>query len=292
MNNQAIGETTVSLKTLLINALGDSYVVTLFEPWSDFGNSKGVNLYLYKVETNAQMKNLDWFGTRDNLTYNNHPPLSLDLYYMLTPFTPKASGHQTDEAEAHRILGMVMQVFHEYPVLNDIHSSFFDADNDDHLPSDLKKSLDKIKVTLQSANLEEMSKIWSMGNHPYKLSVCYYVSVIQIEPSIPSTIAKEVEKINLDVSRVKGEVSLKPFIENIKLIPANPGTELIMKGKNLTGRRIKINIGSRTQIIKKNQNPEELKFTVPADILPGDYNIIVTINEQVSNTISIQVNPV
>jgi len=86
---------------------------------------------------------------------------------------------------AHTLLGAAMQVFYEHPVVNDVHTPDFDFDT---LPGikDLQNAFDKITVRLHPTNTEDLSKIWSMFNQPYRLSVIYQVSLVQIAPTAPA----------------------------------------------------------------------------------------------------------
>jgi hypothetical protein len=73
-----------------------------------------------------------------------------------------------------------MLALHENPILNDIHLPTFDAD--DVLPSYLLLSYEQIKVMLLPTSVEELSKIWATINKPYRLSVAYEVSLVELVP--------------------------------------------------------------------------------------------------------------
>src|SRR5262249_32119508 len=47
---------------------------------------------------------------------------------------------------------------------------------------------EQIKIRLAVTSLEELSKIWSTINQPYRLSVAYEVSLIELAPTSPSPV--------------------------------------------------------------------------------------------------------
>src|SRR4051812_28355204 len=71
------------------------------------------NLYLYRVVENGILKNQEIPGHGHPAAYGQ-PPLSLDLYYLLTAYgTSKAINPQFfDEIIAHYVLGSAMRVLH------------------------------------------------------------------------------------------------------------------------------------------------------------------------------------
>ena len=267
MNNEAIGEVTVAIRNLLQKGLGNDYGVSLHSPWEDFGDAKGVNFFLYKVEENPQWKNVGWPGDRSNPTRIARPPLSLDLFYLLTPYAPKVDEPTADIAQTHRILGKAMQILHENPVLNDIHNPHFDADNNQHFAEDLRNSFEKIKVTLNPVDMEEMSKTWAMGDKPYRPSVAYHVSLVQIAPIVPAKlVAAPVQETGLKVTTLA-----LPLITKLDPSSAPVGTELHIIGQNLClkGFRTLVRFGETSLTDFLSATEGEIVFTVPDDLKKG-----------------------
>lgn len=73
---------------------------------------------------------------------------------------------QTDKRE----YAAVMQVLAAAPI---IRANFLD--------SQLRPESPEVRLTLNSLNLEEMTRIWNAFNQPYRLSVCYQVQVVSID---------------------------------------------------------------------------------------------------------------
>lgn len=190
MSTAAIYEVTRALRVLLYSQLVDvssSAVVTLLPPGDTLPLTSGVNLYLYRVLESPFTKNQAWPGDRSTAA-SNLPALGLQLYYLLTPL-----GVRPDETsftlgdDAHTMLGAAMATLHANPVLNNTHIPGFDADT--VLPSFLLDSFEQIKIMLAPAGIEELSKIWATINQPYRLSVAYEVSLVEISPDAPPPVS-------------------------------------------------------------------------------------------------------
>ena len=91
------------------------------------------------------------------------------------------------------MLGLAMLTLQEHPVLNDVHLPALPAsgglnattgfDLDALLPDYLLNSYEKIKIMLSPAGIEDLSKIWATINQPYRLSVAYEISLVEITPT-------------------------------------------------------------------------------------------------------------
>ena len=117
---RAIGATTSTLQTLLTDQLDCAARgreplrrrsrVTVGVPPED-GNgeeSPRVNLFLYRVTQNGYLANQEIPGRGPRGTAEVHPPLALDLHYLLTAYgsmTNQFLNDGTDEVVAHYLLG-------------------------------------------------------------------------------------------------------------------------------------------------------------------------------------------
>jgi hypothetical protein len=123
-------------------------------------NDVRLSLYLYRIVENALTKNQ--FPVPELGNRFRRPPLTLDLYYLVTPLvgTPR---------EQQIILGKVMQVLYDRAILGD-------AD----LTGLLAKSRDEFRVILNTVALEEAARVWQALEMSYRLSVCYLVRVAMV----------------------------------------------------------------------------------------------------------------
>jgi hypothetical protein len=120
-----------------------------------------LSLYLYQIQPNGQLNNQALIPYGDGRTH--YPPLSLDLYYLLTPLSKSP---EDDLA----ILGRAMQILAANPTLSG-----------DFLSSRLQPSRGEARLTLHPIDSEERSRIWSAFTKPYRLSVCYKLQNISID---------------------------------------------------------------------------------------------------------------
>ena len=169
-----IGAVTETLSSLLagLDVLLDSPADLKFTDQ----NFQKINLYLYQVLEHPYTKNQPMYATDNgNLEF---PPLTLKLYYLLTPYA-------SDPVSAHKVLGHAMSVFYDNAVVQG-----------DKLEDSLRLSVDKLSIVLLSTKLEELTRIWNALQTPYRLSVCYEVRVIPIE----STRNERVERTRMSSS--------------------------------------------------------------------------------------------
>jgi Pvc16 N-terminal domain len=182
----AINDVTRALRMLLFSQLkpvSSSAVVTLHPPGTALPDASGVNLYLYRVIESPATKNRNWPGNRMTAGANA-PVLALELSYLLTPLGKKTDDSSSDQGDdAHSMLGIAMGTLARYPVLNDVHLPGFDADA--VLSPALLASFERLKVTLMPTDIETLSKIWATINQPYRLSIAYDVSLVELVPSDP-----------------------------------------------------------------------------------------------------------
>jgi hypothetical protein len=143
-----------------ISGLIDSEDRISLESPADLENNDSVRLsiYLYRILENPYMKNqLPVAGPGGGL---RKAPLTLDLYYLLTPLvgTPR---------EQQIVLGKTMQILYDRTILEG-----------PDLAGSLGASREDIRVILNPVSLEELTRVWQALEIPYRLSVCYLARVI------------------------------------------------------------------------------------------------------------------
>jgi hypothetical protein len=182
MSTTAIKDVTRALQVLLLSqlsAVSSSAQVSLLPPGNQLPSGLGVNLYLFRIMESAFSRNMDWPGDRVTPPAKS-PALGLELSYLLTPYAAEPDPATSNGDDAHTMLGVAMLTLHENPILNQVHIPGFDADA--VLPASILNSYEQVKITLATTSLEELSKIWATINQPYRLSVAYHVSLIQLLP--------------------------------------------------------------------------------------------------------------
>ncbi|HZH79643.1 MAG TPA: DUF4255 domain-containing protein [Archangium sp.] len=128
-----------------------------------------LNLFLYQALPNAAFRNTPPpSAARPGETAP--PALALNLYYLLTAY-----GRGSDDVLGHRLLGRAMSLLHDQTVLSpaELRASL--------LGNDLHQQVERVRISPHTPPLEEMSKLWSMSQTQYRLSVAYEVSVVLID---------------------------------------------------------------------------------------------------------------
>jgi hypothetical protein len=122
--------------------------------------SNQISVFLYNVNELPSMRN------QPQITQNPRTLLYLNLNYLITPLTRNAEDDQI-------VLGKIMQLFSEMPVLrgSDLQGSLHD-------------SSDELKIILDAFRVEDLNKLWTMFQTPYKLCLGYSVFPVRIESSV------------------------------------------------------------------------------------------------------------
>src|SRR5215217_2644772 len=182
---RALGGVSTSLRRLLRDRMEDPVDVTIAPPDVTVSSVTGerLNLYLYQVTENGHLKNQEIPGDGHPSSYG-HPPLSLDLYYLLTAHGSSETEADSD-LQAQQILGDAMRVLHDLPVFTDqlqVTRAAVGTVGAPILDTNLMGEFEQVKVTLQPVTLEDFSKIWTaLPEANFRRSVAYQVSVVQIE---------------------------------------------------------------------------------------------------------------
>jgi hypothetical protein len=164
-----LGDSLVSLLFSELNAdpqmssLIDSEDRISLESPADLENNNSVRLsiYLYRIVENPYLKNR--FPLEGRGGTQRKPPLTLDLYYLITPLvgTPR---------EQQIVLGKTMQVLYDRAILEG-----------PDLEGSLGQSGEEIRLVLNSVSLEELTRVWQALEIPYRLSVCYIARVAIVD---------------------------------------------------------------------------------------------------------------
>lgn len=192
-NPAAIAAVTETLRSL-IAAGGVVGGVTALPP--DRAAEPGmrtVNVYLYHIGIDAGLRNQEfpWQGRGGGDSQISPPALAMPLllHYMITAFAD-------DDVKAQEALGPAMRVLHDHAVLTE--AEIRNAAETAGLDSDLHLQRESVKVTMQSLGIDEITKIWTAFQSPFRLSVTYEVSVVLIESARTSSSPLPVLRRGLD----------------------------------------------------------------------------------------------
>ncbi len=134
-------------------------------------NANQLNIFLYQALPNASWRNMDMPG-RVNPGETSMPPLALKLYFMVTAF---GRGDDLKQPFSLELIGKAMSILHDHAVLfaDDIKSALPD--------NDLHAQIEHVRLTLQPLSTEEIFRLWSGFQTPYRTSVAYEASVVLID---------------------------------------------------------------------------------------------------------------
>ena len=176
----AIGDVTRSLADLLTNEQDPpgSFGVSLKSPADEEidENNPLVNLYLFRIEENPFAKNMSWQPVGDDTLHRK--PLSLNLFYVITPYAKQ-------QEDGHRVLGEAMRILYDHAIIEPT-----------LLGEPLAHTADPLKLDLCSFNLEDLTRVWNAFNQQYRLSVCYQVRIIFIDSGVDRKVVRVTEKEN------------------------------------------------------------------------------------------------
>jgi hypothetical protein len=196
----AIGAVSAVLRNLLDNGLVDVGVplspvtVTAVAPdridLDDAEATPSLNLFLYRTSSNQGWAEMGLPSVDGNGTALAHPPLALNLHYLLTAYG-------VADFEAEILLGYAMHLLHERPVLDraairraldpsPLGPSILPPAFQALTVSDLADQLEAVTITREPMDTEELSRLWSAIQSHYRPTAAYVVSVVLIEARKPS----------------------------------------------------------------------------------------------------------
>jgi hypothetical protein len=122
-------------------------------------SSYHLSLWLYQVTENEFVKNSPLPRDNNQIT-SPYPPLALNLYYLITPFSDSQDKNQI-------LLGRTMQILYDNAIIG--------------LRSPEDGVAEDLRIVLCRLTLEELTRVWEALREPYRLSVAYQVRVIHID---------------------------------------------------------------------------------------------------------------
>lgn len=142
-----------------------------------------VGVHPYDIEYLSESRNRTPIRLADGNIQN--PPVSYQISYMISISSKAEVANRANDEQ--RILGRVIQIF---------------ADNaslpSKYMTETLKMSDEPISINMQTIDLEEKVKVWSMFSEPYKLSVFYTVGPINVESTVIRVPSKRVTSVDIN----------------------------------------------------------------------------------------------
>jgi hypothetical protein len=240
-NYLAIATVTAALSNLLADAVPDDISgVQISTRRPDDGatdTTARINVFLYQVVPNVGLRNAALPARRADGSLSQRPQVALDLYYLLSFYGDES------KQEPQRLLGSAVSALDREPTLTrerirETISTAQGADPSHYLTqSDLAEQLQRVTISFQAINLEELSKLWSLLVYqaPYALSVTYLASAVLIEgagtprPALP-----------IHERKLFGMPFKQPVIESISPSLISAESEITIKGHKLSADRVRV----------------------------------------------------
>jgi hypothetical protein len=209
-----VHNTLVTIATNAVASLTPRPAVTV-GPLDRDHDGLRLNWFLYSVHANPAYSNMEppRTGTR---SARGNPPLALELGYVLTahPGTMTLTGEQAQFAD--RSLTAVMQALHDRPII---------GDGEAELAPEAGPLVEPLRITMDSLDLESVSKIWTAATHPMRTTVGYKVSLAIVDTTrvhVPGPPVRE--------RRIGAVPSIGPRFESVtptRISAASPATAVV-----------------------------------------------------------------
>ncbi|MGH8761964.1 MAG: DUF4255 domain-containing protein [Nitrosospira sp.] len=249
-NALAIAAVTSTMRFLLENSIQadpalTGTLVTTKPPDKARGTNTGrqINLFLYQPQANAAFRNGE-IPHRATRGETGMPPLALNLFYLATAYGEEQRADE--EVMSHHLLGRAMSTFHDHPLLgaDEIRNALPD--------NDLHQQIERVRITLQPMTVDEISKLWSAFQTPYRLSSFYQAAVVLIESTRQLHAPLPVLTRGRDDRGVMSQPSLippYPAIDQITLPDKQNavrlGETVIISGHHLDGENVRVRLTNR-----------------------------------------------
>lgn len=251
----AVSAVTAALQSLLVDgftalkvgdAVGGSVKVSALPPdrvpvtGTEAANQ--VNLFLVQATPNPGWRNLGFPSHDSRGDRVANPQLALDLHYLL-------SAYGLAELDAEVLLGTAMYLLHATPVLTRgairaaLQAVTPEALGKALVASQLADQIEQLKITPEPVSTDEISKLWTAFQAPYRTSAAYQVTVVLIEGRRSARPALPVLQRRLYVSPLRQPAIEKVVAEDGEQAPIEAGTALLVLGRQLAGDTTTVLVG-------------------------------------------------
>ncbi|MBN1569770.1 MAG: DUF4255 domain-containing protein [Acidobacteria bacterium] len=210
-----------------------------------------LNVFLYQITPNAALRNADLPTRTGDGDQTRRPVLAVDLHYLITAYSRNGS-------QAEIMLGQASHLLHDRPIFSKHDISTMEtkwtAGADPFLKniaaSGLSGQMEIVRIITQEQSAEELSKLWSAFQTPYRPTMAFLVSVLLIEAEGPSrrvlpvlTIGENdrgptvepnlilsvplLVKVGFPDQEISATLSVAMDIEGHHLDGANPGVDFV-----------------------------------------------------------------
>jgi hypothetical protein len=248
ISSLAIGEVSDLLKTRLSASLNNIAVLVGRPDTAASGPDaahRRLNLFLYRVGIDPYLRN-------QPLDTGQPEPIWLVLHYLLTAFD---TGADSDNIEAHRLLGQGMTALHELNFLRPASTALELANNPEAL-----------KITFEEADVDLLSKVMQGTDEKFRVSAALQVRPVMMAIETPAQLAPLVQSVGPPatpgVAVLPGMGAVLTAIEPQRFVA---GTEVTLTGTGLDGYTEAM-LGTTPRALTPTGEEGKVTFMVPATI--------------------------
>ena len=249
-NSRSIAAVTRTLRYLLderFKQSADQNVTVTTKPLDKArdGNNNGgdqVNLFLYHYNENAAWRNMA-IPSQVRPGETGLPPLPLNLHYLVTVY---AQNDDFPDPTSHYLLGEAMGALRDHAILTpeEIKLALPAAELGKH---DLYTQTEKVKLTLRSLSEDELNKVWTIFQVPFRFTFVCEASVVLLESGrasrAPLPVLFRGDQSDRGVDVGPGLIPAVPSLSRLELPPgkanapsqsaARPGDIVTIEGHHL-----------------------------------------------------------
>ena len=251
----AIAAVSAVLKYLLLNSLtaynvtgavGNDLKISAVAPDLVPDDETRINIFFYRTTPNTGWVQRDMPSRDSRGERVTNPYLALDLHYLIT-------AHGTQDFEGEIMLGYVMQILHENPILPrqlirdalrpsapGLPNPLVNAETTEGMlasmaAAELADQIEQIKITPSYWSPEDASHVWTALQTQYRPAAAYLITVVLIRSRQPTRPTLPVRDYNVYALPFR-----QPVITDV-LAQDGPGTpilvskKLVLRGRALRG---------------------------------------------------------
>jgi hypothetical protein len=273
-NYLAIGTVTAALELILqapvAAAVPGAHVTNERPAGGAFKAKLGVNLYCYAVVPNPAWRGSDLPTRRSDGSLEQVPQTGVDLLYLMTGYGDDAT------LEPQRAIAAVVATLHTQatiakPVIDTVIAQASLNNNPIHAElknSDLGSQVELVRLCPIEMSTEELSKLWSVFESPYSLSVAYRAGVVLL--NAPGAVAPAPPVLSRDIETL---ASAAPQIDRVVSAAAlgNPitsGSKILVMGSGLAAGSPLVRLASG-DVTPDGATDRQVSVTLPGNLAAG-----------------------
>jgi len=244
-NFLAVATVTATLRRMLqavVSVDVDGAAVTTVRPSSSGSGlpQTGVNVFLFQVTPNADLRHLDLPTRRSGGGVLQRPIAAIDLHYLFSFYGDDAS------LEPQRLLGSLVRTLHARPILTReaIRDTLADPAFGFLAGSDLDEEAELVRFVPLGFSLQDLSQIWTgmLQKTDYALSVTYKASVVLLTADERPSPALPVRRAQLLVQTFRQPLLETAAAEGGAGLPVTVGATVRLTGQRLLAPVVRVRV--------------------------------------------------